>query len=161
MSTPAGPFGPDGPEAPSPVASGPPAPLPYPPWTATLPISSKLRASMNRTLRMHWAERHYVVQSLQSEAWAAANTKGKRAPRYKVPVTVEFRPFVDRGPLPDTDALGFVAKSVLDGLVNAGVLPDDSPEWVSAVIFYRPELLTQQSLLWIRLAPEGAENDTR
>lgn len=110
---------------------------------------------------MHWAERHRTGQELQHEAWAAANAKGKRAPRYRVPVTVELRPFVDRAPLPDTDALGFVAKSVMDGLVSAGVLPDDSPDWVSAVVFYRPELLTQHSLLWIRLAPEGAPNDTR
>lgn len=40
--------------------------------------------------------------------------------------------------MPDVDGVAPTLKAVLDGIVDAGVLPDDQPPFVQAVTFYAP-----------------------
>lgn len=43
-----------------------------------------------------------------------------------------------RGSMPDTAACIGAAKAAIDGLVDAGVIPDDGPEFVHRLTFERP-----------------------
>ena len=54
-------------------------------------------------------------------------------------ITVEARPELrHRGSMPDTGACIGAAKAAIDGLVDAGVIPDDGPEFVRYLGFERP-----------------------
>lgn len=62
----------------------------------------------------------------------------------RVTVTVEHHTRTRR--LADTCAIVAAYKAGLDGLVDAGVLPDDSPEHVTAVTFLPPARTGQDGL---------------
>lgn len=61
-------------------------------------------------------------------AWCA---KAAHLPHFDKPVFVTFR-WVEptRGRRRDHDNVAFAKKFILDGLILAGVIPDDSPSWV-------------------------------
>ena len=87
--------------------------------------------SLNRLLRMHWARRRELMELWRQEVAVAAIQAGR--PQLQA-ARLRFTLVYDRVPLPDVDnALAVVAKLCLDGLVNAGVLPDDGPEHVRCV----------------------------
>lgn len=67
---------------------------------------------------------HIKRRETQSVAWLLA-----RAPRFERPVTVRFL-WVEPNNRRDHDNVAFAKKFVLDGMVMAGVIPDDSPRWV-------------------------------
>lgn len=60
-------------------------------------------------------------------AWAA---KAARMPRFSRPVTVRFT-WVERNRRRDLDNVAFGKKFVLDGLVAAGVIGNDTPQYVT------------------------------
>lgn len=59
--------------------------------------------------------------------------------RFDVPVEVHFRPFQPKGILADTAAHLPVAKAMLDGAVDAGLIVNDTGEYVTRQIFYEPQ----------------------
>lgn len=61
----------------------------------------------------------------------AAAARAARLPRFERPVMVSFT-WVEPNRRRDVDNVEFAKKFVLDGLVQAGVLPDDSPAHVRA-----------------------------
>ncbi len=77
--------------------------------------------------------------------WAAAEAAGTPALVGPVTVTVtHLRP--SRGGLPDTGAPFYAAKAVIDGLVDAGVLPEDGPAVVRRLTFEAPEIVGHHGL---------------
>lgn len=60
-------------------------------------------------------------------AWAA---KAARMPRFTRPVTVRFT-WVEGNRRRDIDNVAFAKKFVLDGLVQAGVIGNDTPQYVT------------------------------
>lgn len=60
-------------------------------------------------------------------AWAA---KAARMPRFARPVTVRFT-WVEGNRRRDIDNVAFAKKFVLDGLVQAGVIGNDTPQYVT------------------------------
>lgn len=80
---------------------------------------------------------HYRVRAKKKEYWEKLIEKECRAqnikPMGKVSATFEFY-FPDKRRR-DLDNFGFAAKFVLDGLVNAGILTDDSYNEVAELRF--------------------------
>ena len=80
---------------------------------------------------------HYRVRAKKKEYWSKLIEKECIAqqikPMNKVSVTFEF--YLPDKRRRDLDNLGFAAKFVLDGLVNAGILVDDSYREVSELRF--------------------------
>jgi len=106
--------------------------LGFRPWTA------------NAERRMHWAARAELVASWR--AHAAAEARRQRIPRLDR-VAVEIEPTVrSRRHLPDVAACYPAAKAMIDGLVDAGVLPDDDPRHVVAQLFLAPIVADKESL---------------
>ena len=62
-------------------------------------------------------------------AWAA---KAARMPRFARPVTVRFT-WVEGNRRRDIDNVAFAKKFILDGLVRAGVILDDTPRYVAGL----------------------------
>jgi len=78
--------------------------------------------SLNQILRMHYHER-----DRENKKWASLilyfdNRRKKREPLKKVQVTITY--FFPDARRRDTD--NFSGKFILDGLVNAGIIEDDS-----------------------------------
>lgn len=77
--------------------------------------------------RPHWAQRHRVTAVLRRWVELEARQAGLGA-HDRVQVRVTFHP-PDRRRR-DRDNLVRVQKTMVDGLVDAGVVPDDTPEHV-------------------------------
>jgi Holliday junction resolvase RusA-like endonuclease len=87
--------------------------------------------STNESNRMHWAQRERKLEPWRKAAWALAQQQklaekvgGRQS---KVTVVIPFRTKTKRDP---SNYVGTVVKSVVDGLVTAGVWPDDDPRYV-------------------------------
>ena len=52
----------------------------------------------------------------------------------------------NRAAMPDVGACYFAVKAVIDGLVDAGVLPEDGPDVVQRLVFERPEIVGYHGL---------------
>jgi hypothetical protein len=83
---------------------------------------------------VHWQHRRQTEAIRQAACLAA---KIETHPPFTAPVTISAWPrtFTGKG---DAGAHYPVVKAAVDGLVDAGVLPDDSPQWVRCVIQYLP-----------------------
>ena len=104
---------------------------PHSPHPLTLVIPRCPPASLNRILRSHWGYRHELVEIWRQEVAAAAIAAGR--PSFPA-ARIHIRLFYSTARLPDPDnALCITSKLVLDGLVRAGVLPDDGPQHVRAI----------------------------
>lgn len=82
---------------------------------------------------------HYHVRSDEVAAWRddfRDQAKGFIKPMKKVRIT-SF-PKQKRGPLADPGAHYPVVKAAIDGLVDAGVLPGDTGEFVTAIVSMPP-----------------------
>lgn len=103
------------------------------------------------TLRINWLGRpptsngrrrqHWAMQARVSRAWRDAGTQAawiaKVPPMHRIAVTC-WGEYPDRRGLPDPDGLSPALKAVLDGLVAAGVVQDDSAPFVASVTYLPP-----------------------
>lgn len=94
--------------------------------------------SVNNTRGAHWATTRRVLKPWHDAAWAVAHNaiqrRGGRARFRQEPIAVQvvlpFRQGRRRDPHNYT---GTVVKAMVDGLKDAGLVPDDTPEWVTVL----------------------------
>lgn len=88
-------------------------------------LNEFIRADRNR----RWPEGPQMKAAETSRAaWSA---RAARVPRFQGPVHITFHWFEPAGGRRrDLDNVAFAKKFILDGLVSAGVIADDSPRWV-------------------------------
>ena len=98
----------------------------------------------NRALRSHWRARHEHMRAAKETAFfkvrSEYNRMGKEGAGWeRGPVEVKFAPIVGPGGrMFDADAVAPQAKAILDGIVRAELVPDDSAEWVVETRCCRP-----------------------
>lgn len=93
-------------------------------WAIPLDLGSP--ANLNH--RKHWSARNDAAQHIRQVAWASI--RAARVPRLaKVHMRLDVTP-PDRRRR-DSDNLVATLKPVKDALVDAGVVPDDTPEFVT------------------------------
>lgn len=83
----------------------------------------------------HWAARRRLLEPWKDAAWAHALIAKRKglwpAPGpVNVQVVLGFRAAARRDPHNYT---GTVVKAVMDGLVRAGLIPDDTGEWATVI----------------------------
>ena len=80
------------------------------------------------------------VRARYTKKWREAFFLLARAQRVPslTAVTIEVYPLQARKPLADVVAHAPAAKAAIDGLVDAGVMPDDTPEYLHSVTFHPP-----------------------
>jgi hypothetical protein len=90
--------------------------------------------SINESNRMHWAARKRRLEGwklLTIAAYRDAEKKEKASVEGK-PCTIEVHlPFERAGRRDAHNYTGTVVKTIVDALVTAGLVPDDTPEWVT------------------------------
>lgn len=94
-------------------------------WVINLPWD-KPPLTLNQ--RMHWAPKGRWTKTIRTTAWALARS-AKIPPLERCSVTLIWYP-PDRRRR-DEDNLFGTLKPLADGLVDAGVVPDDTPRWMA------------------------------
>lgn len=69
-------------------------------------------------------------------------------------VRIEVTPILPDNKIQDTGACYPTAKAAIDGLVDAGVLEDDSPQYVTTITFHSPVVLKRRMGLQLLIIPE-------
>lgn len=119
-------------------------------WTVPLPYSVP---PLQGNQRHHHHKRARLVRKLRAEAgWAV---RGARVPRLtRCRVELHYAPRDARRR--DADNLWPTHKSVCDGVVDAGVVPDDTPQWMDkpTPILHPPEP-GGQGRLWLVITDLG------
>ena len=89
-----------------------------------------------------------ATTKLWREASAVFALGDKSLPRpYSGPISIGVRPMYRTArSWPDVGGVLPSAKATIDGFVDAGVLVDDGPKWVVALIFLTPQLSTFDGL---------------
>jgi len=83
---------------------------------------------------MPWQKRKRIAD----EAHLAVKIAARGCRMAVSAVSISFQPMI-RGRRFDTDNYGFSCKCVIDGLVRAGILTDDTNRWVKRIIINAPE----------------------
>lgn len=89
----------------------------------------------NRFRTLH----HFKQAEIRKEWRTASRYIANRAVKYTEPVKITVRHEFAKGVRPDTCSCIQAYKSAQDGLIDAGILIDDTPEYVASVTFLPPE----------------------
>jgi hypothetical protein len=117
-----------------------------------------LATSTNVGTRQHWSKRKREVDACHLLVRQAVNQAGVSPVRCRVDLA--FRPRLGKGVRRrDTSNYSLNVKHVEDGLVAAGILPDDRGEYVRRVILEPPEIDRKgETGTWVFIIPVRAES---
>lgn len=93
--------------------------------------------SLNAERSAHWTKRHELTQSWR-EAFYFLALQARHDP-FEKPVVITAQPYQAKNTLADAGNALPSVKAGVDGIVDAGLLPDDSPDWVSALLLMAPK----------------------
>lgn len=94
-------------------------------WTLVLPYS---RPPLSANQRLHWAQKARITRQIRRDAFLLA--KAAKIPACeRIIVRMEYLPRDKRRR--DPSNLMPTQKAVVDGLIDAGVVPDDCPPFVT------------------------------
>lgn len=115
-------------------------------------------ARMNLNDRGHWRRRHRLSQAWRTAAWVAACAQLGATPaarRRPACLVIVVFPVADPGRRRDPSNWMPTVKPIVDGLVDAGVWPDDNADWVTVIEprFQHRDVLDDRVL--VRLAPRA------
>jgi hypothetical protein len=97
----------------------------------------------------HWSERSQATQEWRHAFKMLA--KEARVPameRVRIEVHHLHKP-IGKRPWPDPVACAGAAKAAIDGVVDAGVLPDDNGKYLQSVEFFAPEESNKDGLVLV------------
>lgn len=101
-------------------------------WTYQTITLGYQRPPLTANQRMHWAKRARITRKVRADmAWRLKAVGLRRKPLekgQKLRVQLVYIPGTNRRR--DTDNLWPTLKAICDGIVDAGLVPDDTPEWM-------------------------------
>lgn len=100
----------------------------------TIPAPAEL-LTLNRERTRHWSTRAEITRQWRNAAYVLA--KVDRLPAFQS-AEITFDITQARGQLADAGSHHPVTKAILDGIVQAGVLPDDDPAHVLSITEHAP-----------------------
>lgn len=111
----------------------------------------------NELRKMHWRARaEYVAAWRATFGWLAKQARVPRLDAVIVTIATTCRAGTT---LPDVGAVFNTAKAAIDGLVDARVIPDDTPAHLRALTFVAPEHSDRDRfLLLLQEHHEGARS---
>jgi len=95
-----------------------------------------LTTNSERTL--FWRERARIVKVWRQAAWAYGVQARHRGAQWDQ-VRIEATPIQKTGKMADPGGHNPIVKACIDGLVDAGVIPNDTPAHVTDVVQHSPE----------------------
>ena len=93
-------------------------------WTIRLPYTTP---PLTLNGRMHWATKARITREVRGYVWGTSHRDVPECD--SIHVTLVYVPRDKRGR--DRDNLVATLKPCIDGLVDAGIVPDDTPDFVS------------------------------
>lgn len=98
---------------------------------------------------------HRFALATIHRTWREAGTQAARIAKLRdlPPCAVTFQARYPSGNLPDTGAIAPTGKCIIDGLVDAGVWPDDKAEWVTEERYLPPIKAPGQPAVIVTLTP--------
>jgi hypothetical protein len=117
-----------------------------PPITANQALRASTLQQLRQTSRERRDWRRWAKDEADDRGWSTKKDTPDW-PLIRDPVAVEvihLRP--NHAAMPDVGAASFVAKAMLDGLVEAGVLAGDGPRHVRSLHFREPEVCGQHGV---------------
>ena len=103
--------------------------------------------------RMHWRPKAALTAAWVEVAWRAGQQWARRQKWSPVPCTVQLLVPVRDRRRRDPHNYFATVKPVIDGLVLAGLWPDDTPEWVRTI---EPALVLGATRVGVLLEPREA-----
>lgn len=100
----------------------------------TLPAPSRLLTE-NGQRRLHWGTRASIISAWRQAG--AVYARHENVPRFEW-VEIGVNVHQKRGVLADAGAHFVVVKAAIDGLVDAGVLPGDTPRHLRSLVQHAP-----------------------
>lgn len=88
--------------------------------------------SINEANQLHWAVKKRRLDPWRTATFAAWTAAGRPVVDGPVTVTVTFS-FARHGRRDAHNYVGTNVKTIVDTLVSAGMVPDDTPDWVTVV----------------------------
>ena len=76
------------------------------------------------------------AEARKLRAWAADATAGRKPWNTQVRFIAQMT--TSQARYPDPDAISLAVKHLIDGVVDAGIIPDDSPEYVAEIRYLAP-----------------------
>lgn len=111
-------------------------------WTLTLDQCGR-PLTQNQAHRMHYRDVARVRRRWHdTAAWLA---RRRRIPALPAITVAAYGRYGTRRSLPDPDALAPTLKAVIDGIVAAGVIPDDTSTHVRSVTYLPPVVASGQA----------------
>lgn len=109
--------------------------------------------TLNHERSHHWSEHREVTKAYRDEATLRARTAG--IPRLDEVEVRSFPTYRNRQSWPDVAAWFPATKAIIDGFVDAGILPSDTCQVVRRNTFDSPRLGTRDELVvvlipWVR-----------
>lgn len=86
---------------------------------------------INANQREHWAKKAAKTREWRSAAFAVACSVPRRRRTFTTPVHITCTVHKTRAGRFDVANLARTSKAIVDGLVDAGVIPDDNNDWVT------------------------------
>lgn len=100
--------------------------------------------------RMHWGRHAAIIKSIRRTAWALAKNENIPTGCAHVTVGLHYRPY--RNGRRDADNLAPILKAACDGLVDAGLVADDTPQLMSKLMpVIHPAEKGRPGSLWLTI----------
>lgn len=90
--------------------------------------------SLNAERSEHWRNHRHRTETARL-LWSIA---ARQLPRYEHLTRIAAQPYAPTRNLPDTGNVYPAVKAAIDGLVDRGTIPDDSPKYVHAILLLAP-----------------------
>ena len=110
---------------------------------------------------LRWTNRHAKTAHIrQTRGWALLLTRSQLAAghiaAFDGPVDVTAQLTTTTRRFADCDAIALTTKHLVDGIIDAGFLPDDSPKWVRTMTYLAPVNTGERG---IRIQIRPTQND--
>lgn len=123
----------------------------YEPTTTAFELIHHARPfTTNAERKMTAFERARTVKEWR-QAFALLAWAEKLPKRMATPIVITAMPVLRDHRRQDVGACYPAVKAAIDGLVDAGIIEDDDPDYVASIVFVRPELGAKGDALVIRI----------
>lgn len=114
------------------------------PRTVELVIETNF-SLVNARRSMHWGQRAAEDARLRNEATILA-LRARPRPPLRTPVRISAKMAQSKGITPDADAIAGAVKPIVDGLVDGGLIADDTRDYVAAIEYLAADRGPQRNI---------------
>lgn len=117
----------------------------------TIPLTFT-KPPLNMNQRMHWAQKAKITKAIRHEAFVRCRAARIRKANH-ITVQLHYQPKDNRRR--DADNLVPTLKALCDGIVDAGIVLDDTPNYMTKIMpTIQPAIKGQPAKMWLEITTE-------